>query len=230
MIGSGFIGCEAAASLAMRGLDVTLMSDEPVPQAARLGDRGRRADRRLARASARRDAADGRGGRLGRGPRRRPRAHRARHPPARRSSPSGRGSRSDDGRIVTDERMRTSADGVLRRRRRRARPQRRRRPPAAGRALGRGARARRGRGPRRRPAERPSGARRPASGRRSATARSSTSPGATASTRRGWSSTPAAPSRSAYGAGGVTVGVLAHERDEDYERGRELVEQGRPLP
>ena len=29
---------------------------------------------------------------------------------------------------------------------------------------------------------------------------------------------------------GVTVGVLTHERDEDYERGRELIEQGRPLP
>ena len=33
-----------------------------------------------------------------------------------------------------------------------------------------------------------------------------------------------------YGSGGTTVGVLTHERDEDYERGRELVEQGRPLP
>ena len=33
-----------------------------------------------------------------------------------------------------------------------------------------------------------------------------------------------------YGAEGTTVGVLAHERDEDYERGRELVERGRPLP
>jgi 3-phenylpropionate/trans-cinnamate dioxygenase ferredoxin reductase subunit len=37
VIGSGFIGCEAAASLAMRGLDVTLVSAEPVPQAERLG-------------------------------------------------------------------------------------------------------------------------------------------------------------------------------------------------
>src|SRR5699024_3475520 len=38
VVGSGFIGCEAAASLAMRGLQVTLHSDEPVPQAARLGE------------------------------------------------------------------------------------------------------------------------------------------------------------------------------------------------
>ena len=37
VVGSGFIGCEAAASLAMRGLCVTLISDERVPHAARLG-------------------------------------------------------------------------------------------------------------------------------------------------------------------------------------------------
>ena len=38
VIGSGFIGCEAAASLARRGLAVTLVSMESNPQAARLGD------------------------------------------------------------------------------------------------------------------------------------------------------------------------------------------------
>ncbi|HWF36837.1 MAG TPA: FAD-dependent oxidoreductase [Solirubrobacteraceae bacterium] len=37
VIGSGFIGCEAAASLAMRGLAVTLVTVDPVPQADRLG-------------------------------------------------------------------------------------------------------------------------------------------------------------------------------------------------
>jgi len=43
VVGSGFIGCEAAASLAMRGVKVTLVSDEPVPQAKRLGeDAGKR--------------------------------------------------------------------------------------------------------------------------------------------------------------------------------------------
>jgi NADPH-dependent 2,4-dienoyl-CoA reductase/sulfur reductase-like enzyme len=36
VIGSGFIGCEAAASLAIRGLEVTLVTVEPVPQAERL--------------------------------------------------------------------------------------------------------------------------------------------------------------------------------------------------
>jgi NADPH-dependent 2,4-dienoyl-CoA reductase/sulfur reductase-like enzyme len=38
VVGSGFIGCEAAASLARRGLVVTLVSMEDGPQAARLGD------------------------------------------------------------------------------------------------------------------------------------------------------------------------------------------------
>ena len=38
VVGSGFIGCEAAASLAMRGADVTMVSDEAVPQQRRLGD------------------------------------------------------------------------------------------------------------------------------------------------------------------------------------------------
>jgi len=37
VVGSGFIGCEAAASLALRGLDVTLVSAETLPQRERLG-------------------------------------------------------------------------------------------------------------------------------------------------------------------------------------------------
>jgi len=37
VIGSGFIGCEAAASLARLGLNVTLISDETAPQQRRLG-------------------------------------------------------------------------------------------------------------------------------------------------------------------------------------------------
>jgi 3-phenylpropionate/trans-cinnamate dioxygenase ferredoxin reductase component len=43
VIGSGFIGCEAAASLARRGLAVTLVSMEDGPQAGRLGDAASRA-------------------------------------------------------------------------------------------------------------------------------------------------------------------------------------------
>ncbi len=38
VLGSGFIGCEAAASLALRGIRVTLVTDEEVAHAARLGD------------------------------------------------------------------------------------------------------------------------------------------------------------------------------------------------
>lgn len=37
VIGSGFIGCEAAASLALRGIPVTLVAPEPLPQESRLG-------------------------------------------------------------------------------------------------------------------------------------------------------------------------------------------------
>lgn len=38
IVGSGFIGCEAAASLSMRGTKVTMISLENIPQEARLGD------------------------------------------------------------------------------------------------------------------------------------------------------------------------------------------------
>lgn len=38
VIGSGFIGCEAAASLAIRGLDVTIVTPDDGPQHARLGE------------------------------------------------------------------------------------------------------------------------------------------------------------------------------------------------
>lgn len=38
VIGSGFVGAEAAASLAMRGAAVTMLTPEPAPQAERLGD------------------------------------------------------------------------------------------------------------------------------------------------------------------------------------------------
>lgn len=37
VVGSGFIGCEAAASLALRGAGVTMVSTEELPQLARLG-------------------------------------------------------------------------------------------------------------------------------------------------------------------------------------------------
>ena len=33
-----------------------------------------------------------------------------------------------------------------------------------------------------------------------------------------------------YGRGGITVGVLTHGADNDYDRGRRLTEQRQPLP
>jgi 3-phenylpropionate/trans-cinnamate dioxygenase ferredoxin reductase subunit len=45
VVGSGFIGCEAAASLAARGMEVTMVSTEELPQLQRLG---RRAAERIA--------------------------------------------------------------------------------------------------------------------------------------------------------------------------------------
>jgi 3-phenylpropionate/trans-cinnamate dioxygenase ferredoxin reductase component len=38
VLGSGFIGCEAATSLALRGLSVTMVSTEEIPQQRRLGE------------------------------------------------------------------------------------------------------------------------------------------------------------------------------------------------
>ena len=38
VVGSGFIGCEAAASLSMRGAEVAMVSLEDIPQKARLGE------------------------------------------------------------------------------------------------------------------------------------------------------------------------------------------------
>ena len=37
VVGSGFIGCEAAASLALQGISVTLVAPDEVPQQKRLG-------------------------------------------------------------------------------------------------------------------------------------------------------------------------------------------------
>lgn len=38
VVGSGFIGCEAAASLALRGVAATMVTTEPAPQGKRLGE------------------------------------------------------------------------------------------------------------------------------------------------------------------------------------------------
>ena len=227
VIGSGFIGCEAAASLA-HARPAGDARDRRGRSRTRRGSAttaGRRiqgwleelgVDARCSAPASRRSASTPSTSRT------RPADRRADPDGRRRQAVRGAGGdrrarrrgRPDRGRRAACARPR---DGVFAGGRRRARPQRRRRPPAGGRALGRGAQHGRGRRPRRSPASRRSGTSPPASGRRSASTRSSTSRGATASTRRAWSTTAAARSRSGTGAKATTVGVLTHERDEDYE-------------
>jgi NADPH-dependent 2,4-dienoyl-CoA reductase/sulfur reductase-like enzyme len=143
VIGSGFIGCEAAASLAMTGHRVTLVTDEEIPHQARLGEQ---AGRRIAA------WLEDCGVTLRTGEE------------ATEGTLMAVGVESE--RIPVDAGMRTSREHVY----------------------------------------------------------------AMASTRRAWSTTATAPSPSTTARGGTTVGVLTHERDEDYERARLLVETGAPLP
>ena len=162
VVGSGFIGCEAAASLRVRGCDVALLSMEPAPQTARLGPEvGARLAGWLEEAGvdARYDASveaitaidDGR-------------LRVAASPTATRSTPTSCSSPPASGRAATSPA--TPASSCRRRAARsspdaRCVPRRRgvlacgdcaaprharRRPPAARRALGRRARPGRGRG------------------------------------------------------------------------------------
>ena len=237
VIGSGFIGCEAAASLSMRGLRVTLVSDEPAVHAARLGEEaGRRIADWLAelgvalRLGAPVESVDASTVRV-------PGA-----PPVEADlvlfavgvRPRGRlgdaaGLATEDGRIVTDERMRTSAPGVYAAGdvalARNAAAGRRLRVEHWGEALNHGKTA--------------------GANAAGGDATWAAAPGffSTIGTRTikqvAWGdgfdeARLVAHAGGAftvwYGSGGTTVGVLTHECDEDYERGRELVENGRPLP
>ena len=237
VIGSGFIGCEAAASLAMRGLRVKLVSDEHVVHAARLGDE---AGRRIADwlvelgVSLRLGAAVESAG---------PNVVRTPGAPPDEADlvllavgvrPRGElaeaaGLAMEGGRVVTDEHLRTSADGVY--------------------AAGDVALARNAAAGRRLPVEHWGEALNhgEAAGAHAAggDAAWSAAPGfwSTIGTRAlkhvAWGDGydearmvvhPGGAFTVWYGADGITVGVLTHECDEDYERGRELIEQGRPLP
>ena len=237
VIGSGFIGCEAAASLAMRGLRVALVSDEHAVHAARLGEEaGRRISGWLAELGvalhlgAPVESVEPGAVRVPGAPPVegdlvlfavgvRPRAQLA----------EAAGLELRDGRVVTDERMRTSAPGVY----------------AAGDvALARNAMA---------------GRPLPVEHWGEALNQGKTAGAQAAGGDAEWTGAPGFWSTIGeralkhvawgdgfdearmidheggaftvwYGAEGTTVGVLTHERDEDYERGRELVEQGRPLP
>jgi NADPH-dependent 2,4-dienoyl-CoA reductase/sulfur reductase-like enzyme len=226
VIGSGFVGCEVAASLAIRGLRVTLRSDEPVPQLARLGEEvgGRIAawleelgvTLRLGEAVESIDEpADDEIVVMGAG--------------VRPRSGLADGLATAHGRIVTDTHMRTSATDVY--------------------AAGDVAFAANAAAGRRLAVEHWGEAlnQGEAAGRNAAgeAVEWATAPGF-------WSAIgsrtlkhvawgdgfddarfiphPGGAFTVWYGTDGTTVGVLTHERDEDYERGRELVETGAPLP
>lgn len=227
VVGSGFIGCEAAASLAMRGVQTTLVSDEAIPHAARLGEAaGRRIQGWLEQLNITlrlgeeleelaEDAAD--------------LVLMATGVTPRAGLAEAAGIKTEDGRIVVDEQMRTSAEGVYAAGdvafAYNATAQRHLAVEHWGEALNMGEIA----------------------GRAIAgeDAKWDVAPGF-------WSTIGehtlkyvawgdgfdedrlVEHSNGAwtiwYGAEGRTVGVLTHERDEDYERGRELIEAGAPLP
>ncbi|RKQ84894.1 pyridine nucleotide-disulfide oxidoreductase [Solirubrobacter pauli] len=228
VVGSGFIGCEVAASLAMRGVAVTLASDEDIPHASRLGEEaGRRIQGwledlgvtlRLGQPveALSEDAADLILMAAGVTPR------------AGLAETAGLDTR--DGRIVVDERMRTSAEHVYA-----AGDVAFARNAAAGRhlavehwgeALNMGEIA----------------------GRTiagDAEAQWDVAPGfwSTIGTHTlkyvawgdGFDEARLVEHGGGawtiwYGTEGRTVGVLTHERDDDYETGRQLIEAGAPLP
>ncbi len=237
VVGTGFIGCEASASLAMRGLRVTLISDEHVPHLARLGeDAGRRISNWLVELGVSLQLGAGvesfDAGSV----------HVPGNPPVQADlvlcavgvGPRGQlgeaaGLAMENGRVLTDEYMRASADGVyavgdvalaLN-----AAAGRRLHVEHWGEALNHGKSAGR-------------------------TAAGDPTPWAAAP---GFFSTigeqslkhvawgdgydearfvdhPGDAWTVYYGKDGVTVGVLTHNADEDYQAGRELVEKGKPLP
>ncbi len=117
VIGSGFIGCEVAASLALTGTSVQLVGEETVPQEALLGaDAGKRiarlAHRRGRRARARQRRAAHRG-RPPRGPRERSRDRRRhdRHRRRHRAEHRARAHREHGARQRPHPVRRVDADG-----------------------------------------------------------------------------------------------------------------------
>jgi 3-phenylpropionate/trans-cinnamate dioxygenase ferredoxin reductase subunit len=121
VIGAGFIGCEAAASLAMRGVATTLVAPDPLPQAKRLGDdAGRRITSLLTETGVRYAGSVSVGG-LDKGAVRLDNgvtidcdlilAATGIQPQSALAEAAG--IKTSDGRIVVDAQMRTSADNVF---------------------------------------------------------------------------------------------------------------------
>lgn len=238
VVGSGFIGCEAAASLALRGLSVTLLAQEERPQQTRLGaavgDRIagwlRDSGVRLVLPCEVEELVDGRRvGIAGQDPVEADIVLVAAGIAPRVALAREAGLTVHDGRVTVDSQLRTSAPGVW----------------AAGDvALARNALA----------------------GRRlvvehwgEALAMGEVAGTDAAGGEASWAEAPGFWSDIGghmlkhvawgdgfdtarlvdhdgrgftvwYGRDGVTVGALTYESDDDYERGRELVESGAPLP
>ncbi len=120
VIGAGFIGCEAAASLAMRGVTTTLVAPDPVPQAKRLGDDAGERITRLLRDTGVRYAGSVSVDSLDEGTVRLEDGRTiecdlvvaATGVEPQSALASAAGITTSDGRIVVDARMRTSADNV----------------------------------------------------------------------------------------------------------------------
>ena len=239
VVGSGFIGCEAAASLSLRGAEVTLISLEELPQGERLGEEvGRRVRgwlrdhgvtlrlgesiESIERGDAGYDVHIEAGGRVAAdtvlfGTGVRPRTGLA----------EAAGLEVEEG-VLTDSSMRTSAPGVF--------------------AVGDIARAYNESAGRRLSVEHWGDALE--HGRIAGTVISggeaswTMAPGfwSTIGDKTlkywawgdGWDETRLVEKEGSftvwYGLNGSVVGVLAHGSDEDYERGRELIETGAPLP
>ena len=244
VIGTGFIGCEAAASFAARGARVTLLGEEALPQQSRLGDEagervrgwleGEGIELRLGGEVTAIEPAPGGGWLVHAGGQASPvsvdTVLQAVGAAPRVELARDAGLALRDGAVLADERMRTSAEGVfvagdlafaVN-----AAAGRRLRVEHWGEALGQGAVA--------------------GAGMARADARWETAPGFWSTIARrtlkyvawgdGYEHVRVDDHRGrAFTAWysdrrGICVGALCHDRDEDYERGRELIEAGEPAP
>jgi len=244
VIGTGFIGCEAAASLAARGARVILLGRETLPQQSRLGDEvgerlrgwleGEGIELRLGTGVEAIEPASGGGWLVRAGGQAPPVAAdtvlQATGAAPRMELARDAGLALGGGAVLADEDMRTSADGVfvagdlafaVN-----AAAGRRLRVEHWGEALGQGAIA--------------------GAGMAGAGERWQSAPGfwSTIAGRTlkyvAWGDGYEHVRVEHHGGGpftawysdrrGICVGALCHDRDEDYERGRELIEAGEPAP
>jgi len=244
VIGTGFIGCEAAASFAARGARVTLLGEETLPQETRLGEEvgerlrgwleGEGIELRLGAGVEAIEPAPGGGWLIRADEQQAPvvadTVLQAAGAAPRMELARDAGLALRDGAVLADEGMRTSADGVLVAGDLafacNAAAGRRLRVEHWGEALGQGAVA--------------------GAGMAGTAERWKSAPGfwSTIAERTlkyvAWGDGYEHVRLDDHGGGaftawysdrrGTCVGALCHDRDEDYERGRELIEAGEPAP